>query len=384
MVFGFLKNKISPIAVDIGTESIKVLQTEPGDEQVRLIAAASATIPEELRTQPRERSEFVAEAIRKILQQGNFKGTKAVTCLPASDMVFQHLRMAKMSEEELRKALPYEAQGKLPFDPGRSMLRHVVSTEVFQDQEPKNEVILMAASRESVERHLGILDKSKLEVVGIHVEPSALIECFSHVFNRKGDEEVSTLFIDMGAGSTHVVISHARHMVFAKHIRVGGATFTKKAAEALKLGTGATQELRVKMAQEATAARLPTGVVSIGSGGFNNGNGHAKLDPDVVARIQAAIAEPLETLVSELELCVRYYESIFPGKNIHRIIFVGGESRHLGVCQKVAQRLGIAATLGDPLARLSRDEKTKCDFDLRTPQPGWAVAVGLGLGITGE
>ena len=56
------------------------------------------------------------------------------------------------------------------------------------------------------------------------MEPTALIECFGHLFKRKGDENLSTMFIDMGASSTHVVIAHgkATFMVFAKHVQVGG------------------------------------------------------------------------------------------------------------------------------------------------------------------
>lgn len=407
MVFGFLKTRVNPIAVDIGTDSVKMLQTEPGNgsnaapagasatgtgatgagEPMHLVAAASADIPDEFRKKPKERAEFVAEAIRKLLQKGGFKGTKAVTCLPACEMAVQHLRIAKMSDEELRKALPFEAQGKLPFDPRRAVLRHVVAGEVFHETEMKSEVILMAASRESVERHLGILDKAKLEVVGIHVEPSALIECFGHLFNRKGDEDISTMFIDMGAGSTHVVIAHGRHLVFAKHVQVGGDTFTRKVAETLKQSATAAKELRIKLAHAAAVSRLPAGVVAIGSGGLGtNGdrNGHTPLDPELVARVNAALEEPLDILGIELELCVRYYESIFVGKAIDRAIFVGGESRNTNLCQKVAQRLGLPATLGDPLARLGRDDKSKCEIDTRTPQPGWAVAVGLGLGVTGE
>ena len=86
-----------------------------------LVAAACTEIPEEFRKKPKERAEFVAEAIRKMLLKCGFKGTKAVTCLPACDMAVQHLRMAKMNDDELRKALPFEAQGKLPFDPGRAV-----------------------------------------------------------------------------------------------------------------------------------------------------------------------------------------------------------------------------------------------------------------------
>lgn len=389
-MLNWFANKTNPIAIDIGTDSIKMLQVEPREGQMRLIAAATCDIPDAVRGGKNgERDNFVIDSIKKMLGEG-FKGKQAVTCLPAASMAVQHLRVAKMTNEELAKALVFEAAGKLPFDPRRAVMRHTISGEVYQNQEAKQEVIVMAAPREAVDSHLAILEKARLEVVGIHTEPTALIECFGHLFRRKGDENISTLFIDMGAGSTHVVIAHGKHMVFAKHIQVGGDTFTKRVADALKKPGPEARVIRINVSHhEAHAQRLPAGVVSIGAtanplGKNGSTNGHAHLDEDTITRVKAAIEEPLEILISELHLCVRYYESIFAGKTVDRAIFVGGESRHVQLCQAIAQRLSLPATLGDPLARLLKDTATKCAFDMRQPQPGWAIAVGLGLGVTVE
>lgn len=389
MAFGWFNARVNPIALDIGTDSIKALQAEPREGAVRLQAAALIEIPEEVRGKVAERDNFTAEAIKKLLLDGAFKGRQVVTCLPAATMAVQHLRLPKMSPEEIVKALPFEAAGKLPFDPARATLRHVIAGEVYQNQEAKTEVILMAAPRDAVDRHLNTLSKAKLEVVGIHVEPTALIGCFAHLFRRKGDEQISTMFIDMGAGSTHVVIAHGTHMVFAKHVQIGGDAFTRRVAEALKQPPGAARKLRLEAAQRTDAAhRLPPGVVALGQSngqhplGSNNTlrPGSSELSDEMVAKIAAALEEPIEMLSAELQMCVGYYESIFPGKSVDRAIFVGGESRQVSLCQFLAQRLALPATLGDPLARLVKDDKTQCALDFRQPQPGWAIAVGLGVG----
>jgi type IV pilus assembly protein PilM len=393
MVLSWFSSRVNPIAVDIGTDTVKLLQVEPcKDGQARLVAAACEAIPEDLRNKPLDRDNFVSESIKKMLLEG-FRGKQVVTCLPASQMSVQHLRMTKMTPEELTKALPFEAAGKLPFDAGRAVLRHTIAGEVYQNQEAKQEVILMAAPRDAVDRHLALLSKAKLEVVGIHVEPTALIECFGHLFKRKSDETVSTLFIDMGAGSTHVVIAHGKNMVFAKHLNVGGDTFNRRVADAMKSDISSAKELRIKVAHhQAQAVRLPAGLVGIGASGTESNNhpmgrpnavlNGTILDQQTLDRVLQATEEPLQTLICDLELCTRYYESIFPGKNVDRAIFVGGESRHVALCQSIAQRLGVPATLGDPLARLQKDSVAKTSVDLRQPQPGWAIAVGLGIGLS--
>lgn len=392
MVFNLFNNRVNPIAIDIGTDTIKLLQVEPREGQFRMIAGACETIPEEIRAKHADRDSFVVEALKRLLNDG-FKGRQATTCLPSSHMAVQHIRMAKMSAEDLTKALPFEVAGKLPFDAGRAVLRHTVAGEVYQNHEAKQEVILMAAPREAVDRHLGILGRAKLEVVGIHVEPTALIECFAHLFRRKGDENISTLFVDMGAGSTHVVIAHGKSMVFAKHIAVGGDLFNKRVADAVKQDFNAARELRIRLSHhQSQVPHLPAGVVVLHASGNEHplgakntsASGVPVLDEATTAKMNAALEEPLETLITELQLCVRYYESIFPGKTIDRAIFIGGESRHVALCQSIAQRLNLPATLGDPLARLVKDSTTRATMDLRQPQPGWAIAVGLAVGITSE
>jgi type IV pilus assembly protein PilM len=391
MVLSWFASKLSPIAVDIGSESIKLLQVEPRDGHHRLSAAACEIIPEEVRGKIADREAFVSEALRKLLNEG-FRGKQVVTCLPAHAMALQHLRVAKMNADELAKVLPFEAAGKIPFDPNRAVLKHTIATEVYQGADALQEVILMAAPREAVDRHLNLLSRQKLEVVGIHDEPNALIECFSHLYRRKGDENISTLFIDIGASATHVVISHGKNIVFAKHVQVGGDTLNRAVADMFKVSVESARDMRIRASrQQASAARLPPGVVGIGAdqhthplGKQNVLGAAAGIDSDTVEKVAAATAGAQESLAGELLLCLRYYEGIFPGRTVDRAIFVGGESRHIPMCQKIAQKLGLPATLGDPLARLIKDNTTTTSVDIRLPQPGWSIVTGLAIGLAGS
>jgi Tfp pilus assembly PilM family ATPase len=98
--------------------------------------------------------------------------------------------------------------------------------------------------------------------------------------------------------------------------------------------------------------------------------------------VDQACAPLLAKLVDELQLCRRYYESTFPNKPVDRLVFVGGEARQRTLCQQIAQSMGLAAQVGDPLVRMGRvsDIGIESGIDRRQPQPGWAVAIGLSLG----
>ena len=54
MVFGFTRAKHSPIAVDFGADSLKLLQVTSGDPP-RIVAIATETLPESARQNPTAR-----------------------------------------------------------------------------------------------------------------------------------------------------------------------------------------------------------------------------------------------------------------------------------------------------------------------------------------
>ena len=218
------------------------------------------------------------------------------------------------------------------------------------------------------------------------------------------------MLVDIGAGSTHVVITHGKHMVFAKHVQIGGDLLNRKVAEVASVSLQEARDLRIRMTHEAASPRLPAGVVAIGTTDETHirwastttatakdtailpamemetamETGRPKRSMKRFRAHVQALDEPMEILVTELQLCVRITSRFFRAGRSIASIFVGGESRHVAICQTIAKRLGLPATLGDPLARLLKDETSKCGIDMRQPQPGWAVAVGLALGIGGE
>jgi Tfp pilus assembly PilM family ATPase len=103
--------KANPIGVDFGTDSLRLAQVQriPAGTsfEYRLFAAASADVPSHVRGNPAARLAFFVETTRDLLSQGNFKGRQAILAMPAASMFIQHLRMAKLDEEETKKALPW-------------------------------------------------------------------------------------------------------------------------------------------------------------------------------------------------------------------------------------------------------------------------------------
>ena len=236
-MLSFVKNWLNaaarPIGIDFGSDSLKLAQVARAGNEWRLAAAACADVPGHVRRDVGARMNFFVQTVRELLAQGNFSGRRAYLALPMSSMFIQHLRLARMDDEAMKKAIPWEARGKLPIDPSHALIRHHVAGDVYNEQEPKSEVIIMAAGRDLVNQFLQIAAKARLDVVGMNVEPRVIVDCFANIYRRKSDAEVTNCFVDMGCSGTRAVIARGTHILFARSINIGGDHLTRAVASAL-------------------------------------------------------------------------------------------------------------------------------------------------------
>src|SRR3954468_22193400 len=250
-MFGLLKNlvggKSSPIGVDFGSDSLRLAQVAPSGKEWKLVAAASADVPSHVRHDTNARLQFFVQTTKDLLSQGSLTGRAVVLALPAASMFIQHLRLPKMDDEAMKKAIPWEARGKIPLDPAHALLRHYVAGEVYQDQEAKCEVILMAAGRELVNQYLAMCSKARLDVVGMNVEPKATIDCFAHLYRRKNDAGITNFFVDIGCAGTRAFIARGSHILFSRAIQISGDHFKRAVARAFGLNLDEAKLLRLKL-----------------------------------------------------------------------------------------------------------------------------------------
>lgn len=444
-MLGFVQNmfgpRANPIGIDFGTETLRLAQVANVGGEIRVVAAASSDIPSDVRNDPIQRLAFFSSAIRELTSQGGFRGRQVVLGLPASALSLLHLRVPLMDDAALTKALPFEVRGKLSYDPTHAVMRHIVAGEVYHGQEKKIETIVMSSPRSSVEALLGAAGKAKLDVVGINTEPLALLDCFVRLGRRREDKESVTMYVDIGASGTRVIVALGSRVLFARGIAIGGEHFTRAVAQAMSIPFEDARLLRFRLTDVVqpgmNAGTGPEGAaVAAASQAEDVGdeqaapeepsteNSFALLGASIAARngsssagtllgkkeraskadepaaqkaetaearelrmVETAVREPLQKLIGEITLCRRYHEATFQSLPVQRAVFVGGEAKNKGLCAFVARELGLAACVGDPMSRLSKASELppESGLDRRGPQPDWAVALGLSLGsITSE
>lgn len=361
--------KPSPIGVSLGTDFLRLAQVQQVDAEWRLVAAAEAEVPAEARKEAASRLEFFSDMAKTMLSHGGFSGRQVILAMPAAMMCAQHLRLPKMDEESLRKALPWELRGKMPIDPSRAIMRHIVAGEVYQDREPSQEVVVLAAPKDAIQQYVKTAERARLDVVGMESDSLAIVNSVGMSFKGKDAEPVVGL-VDIGAAGTRLVIVQGGHVLFARFIAIGGAAIAKGGFSAAAAGDEPTTEIRAGVASGASAGSGEAG---------SEGTGVAMAE---MLRVGQDGRASLDRLGEELELCRRYHDAAFPNRPIERLVFVGGGAKQRAWCQQLARRLNIAAQVGDALVRLAKpaDVSTVGSVDMRQPQPAWAVAIGLVLG----
>jgi len=341
------KRRCSPIGVDIGSRSVKLLQFDAACSTVR--EASRWDLPENASNSHEIRDQQIATAIGQAREGRDFRGREAVFCLGADSLFVQNLRVAKAEGDELKKIVHFEAAGRLPFASEEAEIRYLDAADVRQGDTVRREVILMACHRPVVERVVGIAENAGLMPVAIDVEPSALLRAYARQFRRDDDQVRRVMFVNVGASNTSVIIARGSDAMFVKYVDVGGRHLDEAVARHLKMSPA-----------EAVALRR------------HNGDRRAdQRDPEVTRSINESIRPVLDRLANELSMCLRYYSVTFRGQPLAQVVLSGGEATDT-LAEWLGRRLDLPHELGNPLRIYENTGAAG-----RSAQ--WDVAAGLAL-----
>lgn len=412
-----LNGTMLPVAIDFGASSLKVLQLQAGDPP-QLVAAASLKTPESLLADSGKRFAFQFQALPKLIKAVGFKSRRAVISLPAAQLFCKHLQLPRTDSVSVAELVEHAVPAILECPSHALMCRHVVvegATPAGQTSGTvggmaaapnapangaKQEVICFAAARDFIARVMQACRDSKLELVGAHPEFLCSLKAFEHLARRESDKGAATLYLDIATGTTKVMIANGGQLVFAKTVQLGGLDLDRAVAHALDCDLARAHAARLESAGAVEApATMPRvaanarprhgdddGGIAVAEDRRSEGP-TAGFSPDLsnlpqqtFGPAEADLGDVLEILTDEIAMCVRYYESIFPGAKIARCVFFGGEALSRGLCQHVARRLRLPAQTADPMARVARaGNEPVSGVDFKLQQPGWAVPLGLSM-----
>lgn len=212
---------------------------------------------------------------------------------------------------------------------------------------------IVAASTPNLRNLDLVLEKSKIQPSHRTVSSLAAAEA---VLNRQ-QKESGTLLLDIGAGTTNLVVIEDGEVQHVAILPVGGTNITNDLAIGLRTDLDIAEIVKVKYASLADSS--PTGTITVDY----DGKKHMFDAGDVHLITEARVEELLEFVDKELKKIHRSRK--LPGG----VVLVGGTSKLPGLADFTKEKLQLASRLGSlqPLAGL-----------IDTVQdPAYATSVGL-------
>ena len=212
---------------------------------------------------------------------------------------------------------------------------------------------IVTAATPSLRNIEQVFEKSKLQPSHRTVSSLAAAEA---VLNRQ-QKESGTLLLDIGAGTTNLVVVEDGEVQHVAVIPVGGIHVTNDLAIGLKTDLDIAE--KVKLQHASLSKERSKGLLRVEHEGK-----HYHFDPeDVYTIVEARIEELLELIDKELK---RIHKSRkLPGG----VVLVGGSSQIPGLAEYTKEKLQLAARMGllQPIGGLTENVQN----------PSYATAVGL-------
>lgn len=388
------KGGLSPIVVDFGVSSLKILQIAYGDEP-ELVGAAQLETPAELLMRDKERVAYQLTQLPVAMRNGGFKGRRAMFSVSAAQTFVTRAMVpgGAQSGGSLREALDQYLMMSVGLDPSQLIVRPTEVGEVVSPDGKRRAVLCVGIPREAVHHHMESFKGAKLETVGVQSEHTAVVRLFDCITREcKRSEPAHALYVDIGYGSTKLMAARGRELVSAATVPIGGRDFDGPTAR--ERGCTLIEARRRRVAGEdgwCPAEKTLHGDLWERVGTLEAAMSEAErsgvLTQEVSVGGATAIEETgnepagvnaLDALADELTMFVRSHRAVFPESVMSRCVFVGGESRRACVAEHLSACAALPGMVCDPMLGVKgAGGGTVNGVDFTGPRPDWAVALGL-------
>lgn len=320
-MFKMNNKKVCPIGIDLGSGYLRMAQLGRNGQGLFLQSAALQANPNDVEFRSPGWQRWAAETIRNLAAENDFLGKSVVTAISTDDLFIDPIKVSRSSLKQINEVIPQKLQKRLPFPIENALFQHMVIESDPANNSDVLDVLAISANREDINRHLAIFEKAGFEVAGISIWPTAIVQSFVNFFCRREQErETTAILINVGTNHTNVVITRGADLLFARAMSIG----------------------------------------------------YAQLEQ----------GQMVQRLFSEIDSCMQYYGDITAAAQIGRIVFLAGNGASRTLCDKLAglaQKMQVAAQIGDVLSAVEINHSPECLIDRRNCRVDWATAFGLSL-----
>lgn len=256
IMFNLFKSK-GKLGIDIGTASIKLVELEKSGGRLSLSNYGLFELKGGVADSPTAAGrgilklpdEEIIWGIKELLSKSGIKSRDVVASIPSFSTFSTIIEMPYLSEEDLAKALPFEAKKYIPLPLNEVILDWSI-IGISNQQPPTNtggakpttvEVFIAAVPKDETARYQRMIKGAGLNLRALELENTALVRALL------GNDPAPTAIINIGGRSTSIVIVNKGYERVSHNYEVGGFEITKSIAGSLKVSLDKADELKRKI-----------------------------------------------------------------------------------------------------------------------------------------
>tara|TARA_B100000315_G_C14533181_1_gene567180 strand:+ start:45 stop:1304 length:1260 start_codon:yes stop_codon:yes gene_type:complete len=350
--------------LDIGTSAVKsALFSFDGASSLQLVDLDMEEISHEDFQSP-GRLELIRDKVMKMQARNSLRG-KVVVSIPLPELLVELMYLPVMPQEDLDKAVRWEAREKLLVDEESYITDYIALGEVMTSQQAQQEILFFSIPRKHVLDNYQVLSGLGLQITAIRPSFLAIIQGFEDKSLWREDEVVGLL--DIGAGSSTFSIISGGCLHFNRCFNISGDSITRSIADYCRVSyeEAERQKRDIGMSKMALEEDRKEGGVS---------------DQPLV-RISHSMGLYLDQLITEIQHTSDYFllqVSSAPFSKMSRLILSGGGAAIKGIADFFKSRLNIPVDTPDPFNYIQLQSADLAQKQFSGSSVRFAAAIGLG------
>jgi type IV pilus assembly protein PilM len=346
------------IGLDIGSFAVRAAEVTNDGGHPTLQRFAQVTLPPGAVSDGEVVDvQVVSAALRRLWSDGGFSSRRVVVGVSSQRVIVRQADVPAMREDELPSALNFEAQELIPIPIDKAVLDFQVIDPLVANSDPSKppnmRILLAAAQRDMVTRHLAAVRGADLDVVAVDPVSLALLRAVP-----PGSGGFAEAVVSVGGDLTTIAVREGSSARFMRVLNIGGSDLTEALSRELALNAQSAEDMKRRASNGA---------------------------PAVVAQAKYARRLRMGGLVDEIRGSLDYFLAQTDVERVGRVVLSGGAMQTEGLLDRLEQALvSSSVELANPLARVAVGKTGLSDTQLRQSAPYMLTPIGLALWGTGD
>lgn len=280
--------------LDIGTTAVRLVQLRNTGQTKTLIKYAYVPIDIKIsQGDSRATQQQLAQVIANLVSEAGVDTKNVAVGLPSSRVFTTVADVDRLPENELGKAIMYQADSLIPTPPAETKIDWALLGDSPKDKN-KLEILLSSVPNKFIEERLDLIESIGLNVIAFEPDSLALPRAFVPI-----GTETPHMVLDIGQASTDLVITMNGTPRLTRSIPTGVEAIIRSAQQNLNVDDKQAQQFVYKF-----------------------GISKEKLE----GQVYQAIIGTVDLLVSEIDKSIKFFQARYPENKLDRIIVTGGAS----------------------------------------------------------